>query len=102
MKKPRVIAVELTEEIEYADNPGVKVTKKDYFLGSSLDSVLSDTNGGEAWGFSRYEGYRVLPLKEVENMKLEYYYAGLRAVKRGCPSFRLGRPRPNPCEVGRM
>jgi hypothetical protein len=63
--------------------------RKDYFVGSSYQDILSDTRDGTSFGGVEYESFRSVQKSEVVKLKFKYFSSGVRAVQGGCQSYAL-------------
>ena len=67
---------------------------KHYFVGASLDEVLTDTKGGTGFGLAEFSSHREISEEQAHVLNLGYLENGVSSVKRGrCNSYKLGTPR---------
>ncbi|MDO8530412.1 MAG: hypothetical protein Q7S10_03355 [bacterium] len=78
--------------VEFESSNYPKAGAKHYFVGRSLSDILADTNSGRKFGFAIFTSFREVSIETVEALQLGFFKEGVRAVERGCLSFKLGKP----------
>ena len=92
---PKPVFVEFTLRVP---SPGENVASAGntsdlkYFVGTSLEDILQETNQGKYQGLYYFSSHRVVPQASVEKLNLEYTGVAIQDVKQGCWCFLLGLP----------
>ena len=71
----------------------------DYFVGTSEETILTDTHNGESFGGERFASHEVVPIEEVQALGFVYFRDAVSAVEGGCPSYYIGALRPSEVSV---
>jgi len=73
--------------VEFKDLSHLKT--KTYFVGKDLQSVIDDANRLGILRPSLYE-HKLIEQRNIKRLKFKHFRVGVKAVKKGCPSYYIG------------
>ena len=90
---PKPVFVEFTVKKPSTDECGDiyfgEAGEKVYFVGTSLEDILQDTNQGQEHGRMFFSGYVVVSDNFVRSLPISYLDDGVASVKKGCWCYQL-------------